>query len=228
MARILTTALVNGISGTLAGTYFKSGGSRIIAATRTGRHRVNPSTPTAQKTNFLSLQTSWKTLTSAQQTAWRNFHTLSNARNPGDTQLHISGSAAYTSINMVALTYGLAQKSVPPIPPVFKSYFGTVTQIEISTAAFTVNRVTGAPNARYRLIMAATPSLSAGTYSNRRAFRFIQLTDTTNGTINIWSNYVAQFGTPKVGKKIFLSVRILDVLGYVLSPVQVSFAIVVA
>lgn len=154
------------------------------------------------RSNFSTFSSGWNSLTNPQRLVWLSFKYYNVdvfARS-----FVVTGKQAYIGINSNMLNTQqtpLVDAPLGKVPPpatvvgILSATVGTLSQ------AYTLN-----PDGK-KAIVWATGGLSAGTYKpDKNKFRIIGVVDTSAaGPADLFTAYVAKFGTPVVGTKIFVS-----------------------
>jgi len=201
-----------------AGSYF-----------RTKVTPVNPNTPFQQAARGLltSLAQTWRTLTADERSAWNSAvedfartDIFGDIKNPTGFNLFVRLNTNIDNVNQSQIT-------LPPLP-------AAVIESVASAASFiitgSVGTVTFSPTvtAGMAVLVRATPGLSAGISFVKSEFRIIDVMDAAEASpFDIFSAYVAKFGTPVIGGKIFVSLTTVNILtGQVSVPSQVDTIVV--
>ena len=173
---------------------------------------------------FSSFSSGWASLTSAQQRAWIDFIGFTSDR--FGRQVEVKGKTAYVRLNVNLANTVQAAITDPPIDTAVESVILTAVTIDLSDTSMEVAYDATVAGKAY--IMATAP-LRSGIYRpSQSAFRLIGTFDpTAAGPVDVWTSYVAKFGTPPVGSKIFVQVVNVN-LGGIASPRTQSDGIVVA
>lgn len=226
MAKIKFGMMMTDASGKLGGQVFSKnrGGSYV-------RTKVTPTNPqtSAQSTIrgiFASISSRWSSLTDAQRASFNGFvnayartDIFGDLRNP-------SGKSLFQRLNQNLENSGQAQIDVCSSPVEVPFANLTTASADVSTSAFLVNYsgdLTGV-----KAIVWATPQMSQGTKFVKNQLRQIAILDGGNaGSEDIWTDYVAKFGTPVAGANISIAVRVINTNGQA-SPLEVVKASVVA
>lgn len=224
MAKIKFGALMVDMRGKQGGT--------VYSRNKGGAYSKNKVTPLNPRSTAQQLQRSlmassagaWRSLTQDQRNAWNeNAANFPRTDVFGDTVI-LSGNALHNQLNLNLTKVGLSPISVCPTPAdVFNTPIDLVTATVI---ALDIDIPSALPSGTHAVIR-ATPNLSAGISNFNSRLRDIAVANNASGaTIDVFSDYVAKFGTPVVGSKIGVQiVTVDDVTGQSGIPVN-GFAIV--
>lgn len=192
-------------SGSLAGT--TSSRNRNGQYRRTRATPVNPNS-TAQITARARLATNaaaWKSLTATQREGWQTLGAYFTRTDSLGQVYNMTGFQAYISVNNNQLNAGNAVLSDAPfydIPNAIDTVTPTITAASYSVA-YTVTPLL----AGERIFISAGPQRSPGV-GFEGDYRLIAVSAAAAASpFNLLATYVARFGTPVVGAKIFTSVQ---------------------
>lgn len=148
----------------------------------------------------------WRTLTGAQRAGWSDLG-LSISRNDALGQAYtLTGFMAYCSINNNNVAAGNA--IVADAPAVVTPAALLTATITLTAAAFSVAYTATPLGAGARLFSFVSPQRSAGR-AFEGDFRLIAVSAAAAASpANIYAAYVAKFGVPIVGNRIFLSLSV--------------------
>jgi len=193
-------------------------GGQVASRNRAGAYMrnkvtpVNPNTASQQAVRALltELSQSWRDLAEAQRSAW-NSSVADFAKTDifGDIKSP-TGFNLYVRLNANIETVEQTQITNPPLVGSvdFVDLTAAVLNItgSVGTIAFTPTIPTGMTS-----ILRATPSLSQGISFVKSELRIIDLVpDGTATGHDIWAAYVAKFGTPTEGAKVFFSLETVN------------------
>jgi len=175
---------------------------------------LNPNTASQQaaRTLLTSYSQGWRNLTAAQRSAWNSAvsdfsrtDVFGDIKNPTGFNLYVRLNVNIENVNETPITS-------PPLP-------SAVTASVASAAVFAVGAGTGtiafSPTVATSMavIVRATPSLSPGKSFVKSEYRIIKvLVATDTSPDDIWAAYIAKFGSPTVGGKVFVSLETVNVL----------------
>ena len=209
-------------------------GGHVASKNRGGnylRTKVTPVNPqTAAQTNvrsiFGGLASNWSSLTEAQRDSF-NGRVAEYAKTDifGDLKAP-SGKALYQRLNQNLALTGQAAITTCPAAGYTPFAEGLVVNGDVSSSTLAVefdNDLTG-----YVLMVFATAPVSQGTNYVKNRLRMITAVGGTNAApITIFNVYQQMFGTPAVGNKIFIGVKVVNDGGGA-SPLQTVIANIVA
>src|SRR5690625_84038 len=176
---------------------------------------VNPQTPSqmAARAALALFSSMWSTLTQAQIAGW-NAATENFPRTNifGDSK-KMSGKNLFTSLNReLELTGQTAiMDASAPVPIAVPTSVDTISVIDDGTVTFSVNGT----DAGDTLVLLATPPVSAGTNFVKNQLRVVSTMPATASptSADIGTAYVAKFGTPAEGQKVFVGAYAVNAVG---------------
>lgn len=213
-------------------------GGQVASRNRAGaymRNKVTPLNPStsyqvAARARLASLAQQWRSLSASQRSTWNN--AVSDYKNTdifGDI-LTPSGFNLFCKLNANLDVVG-ASTLTEPANPESVSIFSTISFAADATGGTMVVTVTPESlEADERLIVEATPALSAGKNFVKSEYRVIEIvTSVTAGSIDIASSYADKFGSTLLeGQKIFVRITHVNTNTGQRSQPQVASAIVTA
>lgn len=226
MAKIKLGAIVVDMRGKSNGHVFSR--NRGGAYMRTKVTPSNPQTSSQMGVRgiFASISSAWSSLTEANRASWNGLvssyartDVFGDLRNP-------TGKNLFQRLNQNLVISGQAQKTVCPEPSEvpfanLTSALGDVSDTEL-LVAYSGN-TTGC-----KVLIFATPILSAGTTFVKNKLRLLEVTLGSNSdSIDIQASYVAKFGLPTAGANIYVGVRVINANGQA-SPLEVCKATIQA
>jgi len=190
-------------SGSEAGT--TKAHNRFGQYTRNRRTPVNPRS-TRQgvvRAAFSVASAAWRALTDAQRAGWKDLGLqMVRTGSLGETYT-LQGNQAYVAVNAANAAAGNAQVSDAPAL-VTPSALLTAT-LTLTAAAFSIAYTTTPLPAGARLFVFASPQQSAGrSFSSNLRLIFVSAAAAASPA-NVYAAYVAKFGVPIVGNRVFLS-----------------------
>lgn len=202
-------------------------GGHVAAQNKGGsylRTKVTPSNPqstfqTGVRNLFGSISAGWSALTASQRAAWNNAVDDWKRTNIfGDLKLP-SGKALYQRLNQQAQIAGYSALTTPPAKEDIPD--SNVTAVAIDTTANTIT-ATGLYNGSNATVLCFSSGVvSAGTSFVKNLMRiFGDSGGSSYDPSNAYTNYVARFGTPAPGEKVFIGFKIVLSTGQA-SPMQV-------
>lgn len=194
--------LGNPSSGSQAGTTFSHNSAGQY--TRSRRTPVNPVGTGRRATvraNFGASSSAWAALTGSQQAAWAAYaagHPITDALGQAIT---LSGHAMFVGVCASLLNVGEAAPTVPPlssstVAPMFSVF--TITHLGVITLTLTPSG--GASD--FILIAFSAPKSSGITF-NKTFWQQLYVPGNSVGGATYGTAYVAQFGLPPVGSRVF-------------------------
>ena len=202
-------------------------GGHVAAQNRGGsylRTKVTPSNPqstfqTGVRNLFGSISAGWSDLAAPDRNAWNN--AVDNWKNTnifGDLKIP-SGKALYQRLNQQAQVVGYSALTTPPvkedIPP------SNVTAVAIDTTAETITATGLYSGTDATVQVFSSGVVSAGTNFVKNLMRVIGHSGgSAYSPADAYADYVARFGTPSAGEKIFIGFRLVLPTGQA-SPMQV-------
>ena len=159
---------------------------------------------------FSTFSSSWRTLNDAERTTWLNFSYSTTDRFA--RPITIRGKSAYVGINTNLSNVGgtpiaLAPTGATPPSSTIITELATDVSLTQMNIVYAVNATGG------KTLVYATTSLSPSiNRPSQSAYRLIGVVNTSAASpADIWAAYVAKFGVPAVGARVFLQLRSIDV-----------------
>ena len=162
----------------------------------------NSAGQSAAKNRFTVASAAWRGLTDVQRAAWIAFAASFTVTNSLGAQIHLTGAQCFVKVNCVNMLVGDATVNVPPALPAFVA--NVVTGISDLTAAPLFKLNAAAPAGTTKIMLYASPQLSAGVSYNGKWSYIGLLPAPAAGKSDIETLYAAKFGVPVVGKRIFV------------------------
>ena len=216
MAKIITSAIIADIKGTVGGNVFASnkGGNYV----RRYKKPVNANSVAQQNVRniFGANSGNWRTLTEEQRQSWitgaPNFPYLDNL---GQTKIY-SGQQLFNSLNNNLQQIGVAALTTCPIPQSFPtSIIGAITCSETDQDLIIVLDMDGAsvvPTA-FTVVVEGTTSMSSGINSPKKGlFKKIatEAAATATTTNDMGADYTAIFGAFVESESFFVGVKLIS------------------
>ena len=229
MAKIKLSAIVSEMRGKLNGSVFAK--NRGGAYVRTKVTPVNPSTAaqTAVRAALTSFSQAWRNLTQAQRDAWNG--AVANFTGTdifGDIKTP-SGINLYNKLNLNLSNIGEAAISAPPTPGAVGYLSDLVLTIDDSANTMSLAFTPNGMSAGQKLVVEATPQLSAGIENANSKYAKIGVFDGDDASpLDLQAIYTAKFGAPVAGKKIFVRVKAVEIASGVSGLATSTSAVVVA
>ena len=175
------------------------------------RTKVTPTNPqTAAQSDARSrlaqFSQAWSGLNDGARIAWNAAVTSWMTNNIFGDGVMPSGKNLYTRLNANLDLVGAASLNVPPLPIATTS--ADISNMIADVSANQIQFDFANADAGQELVIEATAPQTPGTYNASGRFRVISTqTQDPAGTINVWSEYVAKFGGPVAGQKVFIRVK---------------------
>jgi hypothetical protein len=213
MTKVKYSALVSEMRNKLNGS--------VMSKNRYGnyiRNKVTPVNPQtsyqlAQRSALASLSAGWRSLTQEQRDNWSN-SAKDRPRTDifGDAKI-LTGQALYVSANLNLQAAGTALIDTPgqltdvPLMVISSINFEFETGV-FAVAAFGISPTT--VPAGFKLIVYCTPGVSAGVSFVKNRFRYLGVFSPVTGVVDIFDEYVARFGSPNLGEKVFVRIALVS------------------
>ncbi len=207
MAKIKYTFAVADLRNKYNGSVFSK--NRAGAYVRNKVTPVNPQTVSqiAVRSQFTSLSQAWRALTEAQRLSWASqvegFKTtdiFGDLRTPSALNL-------YMRINGNLNAIGAATINTAPVPGATPSIDSMALVSDVSASTFTFDPGVLVVPAGTAWLVEATPGVSPGKNFVKSEYRVIAVLPATTVTpYNAWTEFVAKFGAPVAGQKVFVRV----------------------
>lgn len=211
MAKIKFTAFLAEARGKLSGTVFsKNRGGNYV---RTKVTPVNPQTvdQIAQRNRLSSYAQNFRALTASQIAAWNA--AVANFTNTdifGDIKTP-AGINLYNKLNMNLDLAGQSAINTPPLPVGADPVVLDSLVSDVSSSLFTIDATVAAVPAGHTLIVEATPQMSPGKSFVKSEYRVIDtVAASTAFPYAAGAAYIAKFGAPIAGQKVFARVKTIN------------------
>lgn len=223
MAKIKFGAMMVDASGKLGGQVFSK--NRGGAYIRTKSTPLNPQTSAqmAIRGIFASISSAWSGLSEASRQSFNNL-VSSYARTDifGDLR-NPSGKNLFQRLNQNLEISGQAQITVCGQPQ--EVPFANLSEVALNDAAAQINLTYDGVTSGSKVVVWATPPLSAGTSFVKNKLRQIAVLDGQPGdTQNVGAAYIAKFGAFEDGSNIYFGVRVINANGQA-SPLETIKAV---
>ncbi len=196
-------------------------GGHVLTKTRNGatvRTKVTPANPQtayqgAVRGIFGQISQGWRMLTEAQRDAWNAAVGNYQRTNVfGDNYLP-TGKSLFQILNTNLQNVGEALIDEPPTPVSLSFIELDSSTIDISDELFSIVYTAsgGTPTDEY-LVLEATPPMSMGRYNFSGSYRKFTsfLVSSPASSTAIWDAYVSKFGTPVLGQKISVRMKVVS------------------
>ena len=176
---------------------------------------VNPQTPTqmAARAALALFSQMWSTLTQAQISGWNSAAENFPRTNVFGDSKKLSGKNLFTGLNReLELTNQATITDAPAPAPI--NVPTAVTSIVVNSAGAVTFEVEGTAVGD-QIVLLATPPVSAGTnfVKNRLRVVAIMAATATPTAADIGADYVAKFGAPAIGTKVFVGAYAVNAVG---------------
>ena len=186
-------------------------GTVVNMATRFGqvqRQYVKPKDPKTPaqmmvRGNLARVSGRWRAITEEQRQAWTAGGRDAETQRRLGRSSYLTGSQFFNKINCARVAVGLEQLDDPPKLPEFDA--NPVGDLSITNSRGTIALKLSVPSApaEHTLVLGAAPC-SAGRSSTRHFVFLGFLSSPVRGVSDITDLYVARFGVPPVGTKVFI------------------------
>lgn len=205
-------------------------GGQVLTKGRSGaviRNKVTPTNPnsarqSAVRAALASFSQAWKSLTQVQRDAWNAAVGNFTRTNIFGATVSPSGKNLYTALNTNLEKVNYNAITAPPVPL-------PVVSPNANNFVFTITGTTGefdwdGASANQKMYIQASPPVSPGITNISSKLSLIKVvSQATGGTVDLYADYVAVYGTPPVGQKIFLKVgAVRDTTGQTTVPAVLS------
>lgn len=211
MAKIKFTAVVAEMRGKIAGTVFSKNRGGNYARTKVTPVNPQSSDQVAQRNRLSTYAQNFRALGASVIQAWNaavaNFQSTDIF---GDIKTP-AGINLYTRLNMNLDLAGQSAITNPPVPTGADPVVISGVTCDVSSSLFTIASAAAAVPAGHTLIIEATPQLSPGKNFVKSEFRVID-TAAAAATFPILAGtaYIAKFGAPIAGQKVFCRVKTVN------------------
>ena len=177
---------------------------------------------------FGTNSSSFRNLPADQIRAWNGASGFATVDRFGN-EVNLTGKTLFVSLNQNLKLVGAAPITSPPTPVGVIGLTELVPQPDATAGDFIVDFLaTPVPAGSAMLISATAPVSPTITRPGRSAFRDVAVKPAATATgFDLWNDYIARFGTPKVGTRIFLRAIIVSTVTGQASASIVADAIVV-
>lgn len=215
-AKFTPGAIVSEVRGKIAATVFsRNRGGAVI------RNRIKPinrrSTGQSTRRQTLgSLASAWRGLTQTQRDSWNSASQNFPLQDTLGQTIFLSGEQLYVRFNANLILIGETAIDTAPSPFAFAVLTASLSaEDDTVAAAFDITFSPSPMTAGNTIAVFATRNLSPGIEApNASAFRFIGQIDPADTTPkDLVTEYVAEFGNPIAGQKIFIELRPISTAG---------------
>lgn len=159
----------------------------------------------AARSAFGQLSAAFRSLSQANQNLWINTKGFFKSDRFG-RPVEITGKALYNMLNGNLIDIGVAPISVPPLPAAVKGITSLTVTADVSSATMDLDFDPSPTDAdTVHKIFATAPQGSGINRPGQSLYRFIGTLDSTKATPqDIQAKYVAKYGVPAAGFKVFV------------------------
>jgi hypothetical protein len=168
----------------------------------------NPRTPAQQRvrSNLSQSSSRWRGLSDDQRTAWITAAEIASSHPRLNQSGHLTGCQLFIKINCTLAAIGAPQVDLPPDRPSFGlNPVGALT-ISTTTDRFALKLKVPRSPAHYVMVMGTAPC-SPGMSRPRRFTLLGALPAPVSGISDITDLYVAKYGLPPAGTRVFIRTR---------------------
>jgi hypothetical protein len=182
-----------------------------------------------QRGSLSQLSASWNSLTQAQMRTWNTARGFFASDRFGRS-VEISGKTLYVRLNQNLFNIGQAPIVVAPVPTAVNGITNLSFVVDDSANTFALTFAPTPTAAGVIHLIFATAQLSAGTFRpSKSAYRLINILPAATATgEDINSSYVAKFGAPVTGNKIFIKLIPVNMLTGQAGPAIAADSVVIA
>lgn len=211
MAKILYTAMIGGLSASIAGTTFSRNRYGSYMRNKTSPVQPHSVDQLSQRANFASVSSLWRSLDAATQLAWKTFAAAYPFTDVFGSTMYLTPNALFIKLNLNLLSIGEPVITVPVLP-----LTPTVFTIDDITATsgtnvldVTISLATAPSGFKFQVF--CTPNLSPGKNFVKNLYRsFGRITDTA-GVMACGGAYVTKFGDLVASQQVNVKVRMIDI-----------------
>lgn len=220
MAVVKLSSFVVKVSGKVGGSVFSS--SKSTQVVRANPSQSNPARRAASyvKATMVRFNQAWRSLTEAQRSAWRNaaqsiveYDSLGNPYN-------LNGSQYYARVAFQNAYYNGSSISLPPVLLSMPTARCDNAVFNTGASSFVLSHFILGSTVGMWLVIKCSKPCSKGSLSNNRYCRVISVFAPVGTSSNLYSAYVAVYGVPPVGSRIFIQSQIKTVSTGQSAPVQ--------
>jgi hypothetical protein len=204
--------------------------NRAGAYLRTKVTPVNPNTSaqSSARNRLTTISQGWRALTAAARASFNNaVQDFTKTDIFGDVKSP-SGFNLYQRLNNNLSNIGAAAITVAPLASAVPTVIIGALVFDITTPTYTVGLSASVP-AGSAMEIWATPGLSAGISFVKSEYRLIQVeAAASTSPVDIETAYLARYGAPVAGQKVFVQIKFVNILTGQASTTQSASTIVIA
>jgi len=214
MAKILDVPHSGSIQ---AKTHSHNSSGQYIRSRRTPVNTVGTGRRATVRANFSSASKSWASLTFSQQAAWAAYASGHPITDVLGQSIVLSGHAMYVSITAQLLNVGSAAATVPPVSTAVAAPIltvSTLTHLGVMTLTLTASG-----SAADHIILSFSAPVSPGVGFMKTFWQQTVIAGNSTGGATYGTAYVAQFGLPAVGQRVFYKLTPVNQYGVAGTPI---------
>lgn len=200
--KIVWGALVTDGSGKLGGHVAAKNRAGSYLRTKVKPANAQTAAQMAARNSLATYAQAWRGLTEDQRLSWNNavgnFPVVKNGKT-----IFLSGEQLYIQLNVNLALAGGSAIDTAPLPEEIPALTLTSLACDVSSMTFTITSDNATVPMGFALVVDATPNVSPGRYNVSNKFANIGLATLAMNTDNMWTEYLAKYGTPVAGQKVF-------------------------
>lgn len=226
MAKVKLSAFIADIRGAVAGSVFGKGlGGNSIRSASMPVYRQS-SAMGVRRSASSSVSREWRTLSVSTQVAWNAAASSWFWRDAFGRAVPYTGFELYRRLNTLRRSFGQSLLSLPPAQPTFPACYSIVGNCYVGSASLTFTTVGSSSFGGGNAFFYCTRSLSQGITKVKQKYALTGTGNFNATTANTYSTYVSRLGTPIVGSKIFVMMKLWHTASGVFSaPFYGSFTV---
>jgi len=205
MARIVYSALIESIRGSIGGTTFQKNAYGYTIKKKPNMICPNTQPQQLQKTFFALAVRAWGQLTNAQRADWDTWASTYPQYAKHNPNSQLSGFAVFTRVHVYRLMYDRGVDT----NPTYTAYAQDTIGLTIQNNAGTLNLIVSSDleSEEWWLVLFVSRPFSGSQNFVGSRVRYMDQRTNVSDTVNITTKYTSLFGiVPSVGQKIALSV----------------------
>ncbi len=228
MAKILFTAFLADMRGKVNGTVFSKNRGGAYARTKVTPTNPQTSFQQAVRSVLSGFSQAWRSLTQAQRDAWNQAVQSFPRTNVFGNAKILSGHQLYIGLNSQLSAAGAASIDNPPVAAGAPALETLTLDFDIGIGGVDLGFGPSPVPANTAMIVEATEPVSSGRSNVNNRFRQIAVVAAAaTSPEDLEAAYVAKFGTPAVGQKVFVRAKFVNTeTGEVSQSLQASAVVV--
>lgn len=207
--KITWGAIVTDGSGKLGGHVASKNRGGSYLRTKVKPTNAQTTAQMAARNRLASFAQNWRGLSEAGRVSFNNavgnFPVVKN----GKTIL-MSGEQLYIRLNTNLDLVGAAAITTAPLPEEIPAVSLDSVSVDISDTEAELTFNVAAIPMGFAVVVEATAALSPGIYNATSEFRVIATPTVAMNVTDVWTAYVAKFGTPVAGQKIYFRAKVIS------------------